>query len=254
MVPRLQLQMAACYSGSKVADSTGTTSTDTITTIENEAKFIDDIYEIAVKITGYVVTKCTFEEQLCLLISHEMLYNHPPFGMASRCRISVKEYEYIVHVLMREVERGSLEQSASEKVLNLCSKYSTNSISFKFCPGLDVSEYESKREVIHYDVKSVCKTSEPFLRVESSRCLRWHELAKNTSLERRRTDAVVCPPCVRLRCEIDHRLRLVEAESPSKKIARQSSCLYVSVKSSAAQDQPKKRKRGYETQDRPRGT
>ena len=96
------------------------------TTIENEAKFIGSIYEIAVNVGGYVATKCKYEGKLCLIICHEMLYDHPPFGMASRCRISVIEYEYIVHVLMREVERGSLEQSSSEKVLDLCSKYLSN--------------------------------------------------------------------------------------------------------------------------------
>ena len=82
-------------------DTTFTDTFDTTTAIENEGKFIDGIYEIVVKVRGYVVTMCMFEDKFCLLISHEMLHNHPPFGMTSRCRILVKAYEYTVHILKR---------------------------------------------------------------------------------------------------------------------------------------------------------
>ena len=177
-----------------------------------EVAFINEIYDVVVKVSGFVVTKCMFKDQPCLIISHQMLYNHPPFGITSRCRISVTAYEYIVKVLMREVERGSLTESASEKMLYLCSKYSTDSRVYKFCPGLDPLEYEKSAEVIRFDAKSVHKMSEPFLHVESVRCLRWFELGKTSSLERRKASAVICPPCVRLRCDVDHWVRLVENE------------------------------------------
>lgn len=52
-----------------------------------------------------MATKCVFEEKASLLIFHEKLFNHPPFGMTSRCRISVTECQYIVHIMMKEVER-----------------------------------------------------------------------------------------------------------------------------------------------------
>ena len=51
---------------------------------------------------------------------------------------------------MREVERGSLTESASEKMLYLCSKYSTDSRVYKFCTGL---EYEKSAEVIRFACK-----------------------------------------------------------------------------------------------------
>lgn len=74
------------------------------------------------------MVKCNFEGELCLLITHEKLHNHPPFGMTSR-RISVTCKEYVVHTLMREVERGDLTGfSCVEEVVDmLCKKYSTTS-------------------------------------------------------------------------------------------------------------------------------
>ena len=184
-------------------------------------KFIDDIYEAVAQVKGYAMVRCTFEGQLCLIITHEMLYHHPPFGMTSRCRISVKAFEYVVHVLMREVERGFLKESAVEKVLLLCEKYSSDSKIYKFCPGLDISEYEGKREIIRFDVKAAHKTSEPFLRVDSVKCLLWHKLGMTASSVRKEASCVMCPPCVRLKCDIEHQARRTKEESPSKKKERQ---------------------------------
>ena len=123
------------------------------TTETEKSRFIDDIYELVTRFGGYVASRCMFEEKRCLIISHENLFNHPLFGMISRCRISVTEGQYIVHVMMREVERGSLEQSSTDKVLYLCNKYATNSSVNKFCPGIDPVEYEKQREIIRFDLK-----------------------------------------------------------------------------------------------------
>ena len=111
-------------------------------------------------------------------VTHKTLYHHSPFGMTLRCRISIKAYEYVVHVLTREVERGCLKESAVDKVLVLCQKYSKT---YKFCPGIDIAEYEANFEVIHFDVKGAHKTSEPFLRIDSSKCMLWHKLGKTAS-------------------------------------------------------------------------
>ena len=152
-------------------------------TIETEkSQFFDDIYELVTRFGGYVATRCVFEK-LCLLISHENLFNHLSFGMISRCRISVTECQYIVHVMMREIERGSLEQSGTDKVLYLCNKYATNSSANKFCPGIDPVEYEKQREIIRFDLKSVRKMSEPFLHIDSVNCLTWFELSKSSTAE-----------------------------------------------------------------------
>ena len=54
------------------------------------------------------------------MIRHKELFNHPPFGMTSRCRIILKENEYVVHILMRKVESSSV--TTIDTVLQLCSK------------------------------------------------------------------------------------------------------------------------------------
>lgn len=59
-----------------------------------------------------------------------------------------------MHVLMREVENGII--SGTEAVLKICSRYTTHSITHKFCPGLEISKYQ--------DIKSVRQTTEPFAR------------------------------------------------------------------------------------------
>ena len=54
------------------------------------ATFIEDVYDIAMKIDGFNVVKCLFEDEPCLTITHKILYYHPPFGMTSRCQIFVR--------------------------------------------------------------------------------------------------------------------------------------------------------------------
>ena len=64
---------------------------------------IDKIYKYLEMLDGYVVVSCTFKEDPCLIVSHKQLYDHPPLGIPSRCRISVTAGEYVVHILLREV-------------------------------------------------------------------------------------------------------------------------------------------------------
>lgn len=70
----------------------------------NGTVVIDDIYDIVRPMKEYTVTRCTFEKEPCLLICHEKLYCHPPFGITSRCRISIKGSEFVVNILMKERE------------------------------------------------------------------------------------------------------------------------------------------------------
>ncbi len=97
------------------------------------------------------------------MICHEKLYCHPPFGITSRCRISVKGGEYVVNILMKEVEKGRLQSPAA--VSDLLEKYSSKSKLYKFCPGLDVSQYEQYKDIIRFDVKSLRKTDIPSYRL-----------------------------------------------------------------------------------------
>lgn len=100
---------------------------------------------------------------------------------------------------------------------------SSQSNQFKFCPALDLAEYERYKSVIRYDLKGVQKTDVPFIHVESIKCLLWFQQGKTTSRDRREADSVVCPPCVRLKCDLEHQAGQSVAESPSKKVKRQQS-------------------------------
>lgn len=124
------------------------------------------------KLDDFIVAKYVSDGSEHLVITHKKLHDHPPFGLTSRCRILVLGNEYVVHVLMREIERGYLD-SNEDTVLNLCNKYSNKSPTHKLCPGLQLSEYETYKYVIRFDLKSVRHTSEPFIHIDSTSCLMW---------------------------------------------------------------------------------
>ena len=83
-------------------------------------RLIQEAYIEVGKLDGFVVAKCEADGGQCLVIRHKELFNHPPFGMTSRCRIILKENEYVVHILMRKVESSSV--TTIDTVLQLCSK------------------------------------------------------------------------------------------------------------------------------------
>uniref|UniRef100_A0A1X7U674 Uncharacterized protein n=1 Tax=Amphimedon queenslandica TaxID=400682 RepID=A0A1X7U674_AMPQE len=74
----------------------------------------------------------------------------------------------------------------------------TYSREYKFCPGLSPAIYDGYKEVIRYDINSVCRIHEPFERVDSVNCLLWFELGKRASEEHRDAGEVLCCKCVRL--------------------------------------------------------
>ena len=93
--------------------------------------------------------------------------------------------------------------------------YSNFSSTYKFCPGLEVSEYEEYKRNIHFDIKSVRKLTEPFLRIESISCQIWYELGKSSSIKKREAESVLCQHCVRLKCNLSHQAKRTQQESPS---------------------------------------
>ena len=90
------------------------------------------------KLKGFNISECIFDNQCCLVLTHTKLYNHPPFGPTSRVGILVKGEEYVVHVLLREVERSGSSCPENELLL-LCKKYASDSQTYKFCPGISES-------------------------------------------------------------------------------------------------------------------
>ena len=112
---------------------------------------------LSINLKGFLLAKCsTVDNQQCLVLTHQKLHDHPPFGLTSRVRILVKENEYVVHVLLREVQCGILPSNCPEKqLLQLGKNYASLSSTFKFCPGIDQDQYEKMREIIRFDIVSV---------------------------------------------------------------------------------------------------
>ena len=186
------------------------------------AVLLQALHDCLLNLDEYSVSQCSLGDSSCLVIGHKRLHNHLPYGMTSRCSITVTEKEYVVHILTREVERGVLEvENAEDVVIKLCQKYSPSSREFKFCPGINVDEYDKQRSEIRFDVKSVRIMKEPFSRIDSVRCGMWFQLGKRAPKLRRDATEVLCPQCVRLRCDIQHQLKRTTSESPSKKLKRQ---------------------------------
>ena len=68
----------------------------------------------------FIVTWCSYNEEPCLVLHHKQLYSYPPFGPTFRCKITVTiNGEYVVHILLREVESGSILNSPLENIQNL---------------------------------------------------------------------------------------------------------------------------------------
>ena len=83
--------------------------------------------------------------------------------------------------------------------------------------------------------------SEPFERVESPNCQRWHKLARNSSIFERDLNDVMCQACKKMCSYLDQLVRTAVAVTPARKASRQdpSSICPISSLSPASQ---KKRK------------
>ena len=175
-------------------------------------------------------------------VSFEKLYDHPPLGPTSRVRIIVKGNEYVVHVLLREIQHGMLPAiDAETRVLEICSKFSLDSPIYRFCSGIDPKEYEEMHEIICFDIKSVRQTFTLFLRVESVKCLVWFELSAKCTKEQRIANSVMCPACVRLKCDLQHQLSRTLSESPSKRLAQHQSSSHAPLCYMSPESQEKRR-------------
>ena len=115
-------------------------------TASSDATFSQAVYKQVQSLNDFVIVNCTANGQQCpLILFHKQLYDHPPFGITSRCRIAITGHNFVVSILMREVERGHV--ATTDEVIKLCEKYSSNSSTHKFCPGLDVDQYEKSHSI-----------------------------------------------------------------------------------------------------------
>ena len=159
--------------------------------------------------------KCTI-----YVITQRLLFNHPPYGLTSRVNITLKGCEYVINALAFHVESGTL--ASVEDLDDLCKRFSSQSL-YKFCPGIDWNVYEQKyHQVIRYHLKSVRYSTFPYQRVDSVKCVVWFKAARNATLAEKSASEVLCYACKRLKANLDWQLKRTRAESPTRKIKRQS--------------------------------
>ena len=137
----------------------------------NFLHFLEEIAKFLESQDVFGVKWCTYNEQSCLVLHHKQFYPHPPIGPTSQCKIYITiNGHYMVHILLREVECGSIVYSPLEHVQKLITKYSPFSNTFKFCPGFAANKYHEYQAIIRFDIKGVRKMTNPFSRIDSSTC------------------------------------------------------------------------------------
>jgi len=86
-------------------------------------------------------------------------------------------YTYDVKILLTSAQKGEIR--TTEEALRICLISSTDD-GFKFCPGLNVTEYyEQYHSAIGYNIQSVRVWEKPFKHVDSVNCLLWHQISSN---------------------------------------------------------------------------
>ena len=102
---------------------------------------------------------------------------------------------------------------------------------YKFCPEIDVEEYESKYfPKIRYDVKLLQRTDSPFQRIDSSSCQLLHKLAKNASIVEKGLECVPCKSCKQLMHTLDRRLKTAVSSPTATTIITLPTQVYVPFK------------------------
>ena len=90
------------------------------------------------------------------------------------------------------------EVSTGEEFKAVCQKLADPRM--KFCPEIPSDEYQQFKDVIRYDKKSVQITNEPFHWISSVKCQVWFPMPSGGySKEKKKSSAVICRECVRLR-------------------------------------------------------
>ena len=154
-----------------------------------------------------------------VIVGCKVCHWHPPAGSISRTRVVVHEdRSFFFQILLRTKTSGKLQ--SVDEFLGLCEMMANSKGEFKFCPGIDPTVYQSTYfSKIRYDLKQVRRMEHPFERIDSSGCLLYHTLPKNSSIVERELDCVQCSSCKRLVSDLNQRLK--SAVSSSDKVKRQ---------------------------------
>jgi hypothetical protein len=189
-------------------------------------ELVDESFEsLVIKVykesDSFSVDQYTCDGVSYVVFYHKILHNHDPAGLISRCRILASLTEYIVYILMHEVERGSISESPVVTLQDVCNRYSPFSTDYKFCPGIELNKYEMYHQKICFDLKSVRKMDFPVHRVDSKLCPLWFKLGLTASAQKKHMSEVQCSHCVRLLSDLSRQVQRKEADSPERKMKRQ---------------------------------
>ena len=169
-----------------------------------------------------------FKKTVCdageaLEVTQRFLYHFPGANYLSVARViffpsESPAFSYKVQVLFTSISSGRVqtfnELSAIRFTISKNSQY-------KFCPGFDEKNYlEQYHAVICYHIKGVRIWGKPFSRIDSEKCLMWHQLEKNACVEEKKLFTVLCRECKRLQHHLEHQKRRSQV-SPARRIARQ---------------------------------
>ena len=119
-------------------------------------------------------------------------------------------------MLLKTVENGVIK--TPEQFKAICVRMLSSD--WKFCPGIDMDDYEECREAIRYDIKTVQVTKSPISRVDSVKCKLWFQIAKNSLKEEKEAEAVMCTHCKQIRREMQYALNRVSKVTESQKAKR----------------------------------
>ena len=182
---------------------------------------------------------CTFSKGHHVIVSCKVCHWHPPAGSISRTRVVVYEDgSFYFQVLLRSKESGTME--TVDHFLSVCAMMANEKGEYKFCPGVDLFEYETKYfSKICYDVKNLRRANSPFERIDSCNCLLFHKLAKNASIIEKELECVLCSACKRLVSDLNQRLKT--AVSSPVKVKRQQTSSNCPLKYMSPSSQKKRK-------------
>ena len=157
-----------------------------------------------------------------LVVGCKTFHWHPPAGFLSRTRVIVHEdRSYFFQVLLRSQQSGEIQ--TEDQLLSLCEMMANKKGEYKFCPGIEPSEYQSKYfDKIRYDIKNVRRTEHPFKRIDSANCQLYFKIAKNASIIEKGLECVPCSACKRLVRDLNQRVAAA-VTSPDKMKRQQPS-------------------------------
>ena len=181
-----------------------------------------------------IFTKKVCDNGAVLEVTQQKVHYVPSSGYISLARIlfipgdvELAVFTYTFQVLFSTLQNGNV--SSVSQFISVCSLLSKDS-QYKFCPGLDEKTYfDTYFSTIRYHIKSVRIWEKPFTRIDSKNCSLWHQLAKNSSKEEKKSFEVMCGSCKRLCTDLDHQKRRSEV-SPARKVARKKPSSHFKIK------------------------